>query len=89
MSTSAQANLVTKIKEKEYDPKVLGGSIKRNIVNPDLVEEREKTAFDKIEFSSFMLGEEVLEEIKEIRAFISAEPQLQVDLSFFEDTRND
>ena len=89
MSTSAQANLVTKTKEKEFDPKVLGGSIKRNIVNPDLVEEREKTAFDKIEFSSFMLGEEVLEEIKEIRAFISAEPQLQVDLSFFEDTRND
>jgi len=89
MSTSAQANLVNKLKKEEFDPKVLGGSIKRNIVNPDLVEERKKTAFNKTEFSSFMLGAEVLEEVEEIRAFISAEPQLQVDLSFFEDTRND
>ena len=89
MSAAAKANLVTKNKEAEYDPKVLGGSIKRNIVNPDLVEERKKTAFDKLELSSFMLGEEVLEEIKEIRAFIEAEPQMQVDLSFFEDSRND
>ena len=89
MSTSAQANLVPKTKDAEFDAKVLGGSIKRNIVNPDLVGERKKTAFDKIEFASFMIGEEVLEEIKEIRAFISAEPQLQVDLSFFEESRND
>ena len=63
MSTSAQQNLVSKSKDAEYDPKVLGGSIKRNIVNPDLVEERKNTAFDKIEFASFMIGEEVLEEI--------------------------
>jgi hypothetical protein len=74
MSTSAKANLLPKNSLVEFDPKVLGGSIKRNIVNPDLVDERKKTAFDKIEFASFMIGEEVLEEIKEIRAFIEAEP---------------
>ena len=29
-----------------FDPAVLGGSIKRGIVNPDLVEERARCAFD-------------------------------------------
>jgi len=68
---------------------VLGGSIKRNIVNPDLQAERKNTAFDKAEFASFLIGEEVLKEVNEIRAFIEAEPKMQVDLSFFEESRND
>lgn len=60
MSTSALANLLSQNGATDFDPKVLGGSIKRNIVNPDLIEERKNTAFDKIEFASFMIGEEVL-----------------------------
>lgn len=32
-----------------FDPKVLGGSAKNQIVNPDLVEERAKCTFDKEE----------------------------------------
>ena len=30
----------------DWDPKLLGGSIKRGIVNPDLEEERKKLTFD-------------------------------------------
>lgn len=74
MSSSTKKNVVTKNNEAEFDPKVLGGSIKRNIVNPDLVEERKKTAFDKLEFASFLLGEDILQEVNEIRAFIESEP---------------
>jgi len=58
MSTSANP-----ISKDDFDPKVLGGSIKRNIINPDLVEERKKTAFDKQEFTEFFLGEDVLREL--------------------------
>lgn len=32
-----------------FDPKELGGSIKRKVMNPDLVEEREKCNFDRNE----------------------------------------
>ena len=30
----------------DFDPKILGGSVKRGIVNPDLGEERKKCDFD-------------------------------------------
>jgi len=33
----------------EFDPKVMGGSIKRKIVNPDLLDERALCTFDKDE----------------------------------------
>ena len=32
-----------------FDPKIMGGSIKRQIVNPDLLEERAKCNFDQEE----------------------------------------
>ena len=34
------------IKMQDFDPKVLGGSQKRGIVNPDLLEERAKSNFN-------------------------------------------
>lgn len=40
----------------EWDSKVLGGSIKRGIVNPDLQEERDRCQFDKIELEKFIIG---------------------------------
>ena len=33
-------------KTDDFDPTVLGGSIKRGIVNPDLAEERKNVSFD-------------------------------------------
>jgi len=59
-----------------FDPKVLGGSIQKDIVNPDLIEERSKTAFDKVEFNKFFLGEDVHVELKEIADFIAKRPDL-------------
>lgn len=40
----------------DWDANKLGGSVKRNIVNPDMIEEREKCNFDKTEFAHFVLG---------------------------------
>ena len=36
-------------RDPPFDPNVMGGSIKRKIVNPALVEERAKCTFDKKE----------------------------------------
>ena len=35
----------------DFDPKILGGSVKRGIVNPDLIEERKKCDFDQQELA--------------------------------------
>lgn len=48
-----------------FDPNVLGGSIKRGIVNPVLIEERAKCAFDQTEMRDFMFGKELVELILE------------------------
>ena len=42
--------------ENEWDAAHLGGSMKRNIVNPDLIDERAKLAFDRVELQKFTLG---------------------------------
>ena len=35
--------------DQAFDPEVLGGSIKHKIVNPELVKERSRCTFDKVE----------------------------------------
>lgn len=40
----------------DFDVALLGGSIKRDIVNPDLIEERRKLTFDQKELELFMFG---------------------------------
>ena len=67
-----------------FDPKILGGSVKSNIVNPDLVEERAKIGFDKNELARFMYSEESLQEFREIYEFIKKNPNIQTDIKFFE-----
>ena len=69
---------------ENFDPKILGGSVKRNIVNPDLIEERAKCSFDKQELASFMYSEESLKELQEILEFIKTNPKLQGDIKYFE-----
>ena len=41
--------MAERTKEQKFDPEVLGGSIKRKIVNPILIKERAKCNFDKNE----------------------------------------
>lgn len=67
-----------------FDPKILGGSIKRDIVNPDLIEERAKCSFDKLELAKFLYTEQTLNELKEIVEFIKSNPKLQTDIKYFE-----
>ena len=42
----------------DFDQKALGGSVKRGIVNPDLLEERAKCDFNQRELVLFLFGQE-------------------------------
>ena len=44
----------------DFDPNVLGGSVKRGIVNPDLLEEREKVDFDQREMVNYLFTPELV-----------------------------
>jgi len=44
---------------KDWDSNLLGGSWKRQIVNPALEEERKKCTFDQKELAKFVLSEPV------------------------------
>lgn len=74
---------------KEWDTKYLGGSIKRNIVNPDILEERAKCNFDKQEMLEFVISKPVVDEIKEITDAIAETPELQSSIKFYNYTRNE
>ena len=39
--------MTEQLKDQEFDPEVLGGSMKRGIVNPLLIKERAKCNFDQ------------------------------------------
>ena len=71
----------------DFDPKLLGGSIKRNIVNPDLIEEREKLAFDQKELELFMFGESMINEVQDMSNFMDKHPEAGDDFSYYEMTR--
>ena len=60
----------------KWDATKFGGSIKHNIVNPDLIEERAKSNFDKNELAPFVLGK-ILEIQKDVHEAVKAEPKLQ------------
>jgi hypothetical protein len=43
-----------------FDPKVLGGSVKRGIFNPDLLEERAKCNFNQREMANYLFKAELV-----------------------------
>lgn len=47
---------------QDWDSKLLGGSIKKDIVNPDIIEERLKCNFDKDELAKFILTPAIYKE---------------------------
>ena len=59
-----------------FDPKVLGGSVKRGIVNPDLLEERAKCNFDQVEMRTYLFGPELVEHIEQVHDFIEQHPEI-------------
>ena len=60
----------------DFNPKVLGGSVKRGIVNPDLLEERAKCDFDQREMIHFLFGAENVKYVETLHDFIEANPQI-------------
>ena len=49
--------------DDKFDPAVMGGSVKRGIVNPDLAEERARCDFDQVLFAKALWGQEMLDHI--------------------------
>lgn len=68
---------------ESWDSKYLGGSIKRQIVNPDLTHERSKRNFDKQEFAEFVISKEVIEDMRIVEEEILLNPhQFKTDISW-------
>ena len=72
-----------------FDPKVMGGSIKRKIVNPDLLEERAKSTFDKDEAYNVVFPEEQRQEFALVKALLKKHPECASSLDYYEKSRLD
>ena len=78
----AQAN-----KEQTFDPETMGGSIKRKIVNPLLVAERQKCNFDQEEAYIKIFPSEMRQEIETNEALLKKHPEIMTSANFYEKTR--
>ena len=74
---------------EDFDPKVLGGSVKRRIVNPDLLEERQKCNFDKEELKKFIYEQGSIKLVEKIWRFLKQYPELNSSVEFYEMSRAD
>ena len=74
-------------KESEFNPAILGESVKRNIVNPDLLEERAKCDFNKQELLNYLLPAETQERLKKFTDLINKYPEVKSDYSYYEMSR--
>lgn len=63
-------------REPEFDPKVMGGSIKRKIVNPALMEERAKCDFDKEEAFTVLFSADERAEFDTFHKLIKKYPEM-------------
>jgi len=82
------ANKSFKEMDETWDPS-LGGSIKHDIVNPDLVKERQKLAFDKDELELFLIGPEIKEKTYKIAKIYWENPEVQGSFDYYEMTREE
>lgn len=73
----------------DFDPKILGGSVKRKIVNPDLQEERDKCDFDQQEMADFIFGPEVVRFVKKMHPIVKDFPELHSKVEYYELSRRD
>lgn len=72
-----------------FDPEVLGGSIKRKIVNPMLVEEREKCSFDRDLAFCALYPEDQRAEFKIFEAFVKKHPETLSGFEYYELSREE
>lgn len=73
----------------DFDPKILGGSVKRGIVNPDLLEERAKCDLDQRELCVFLYGQPLIDFVEGINDFIERNPQVKSQVNHYEKSRVD
>ena len=76
-------------RDAPFDPKVMGGSIKRKIVNPALIEERAKCSFDKDEAYRMIFNADTREEFEVFDALLKKYPQLAAAFEYFEMSREE
>lgn len=73
-----------------WDSKNLGGSYRRQIVNPDLEEERKKCTFDQQEMARFVYSEPIYNYVQEIDQFLKANPELtENSLDYYDMSREE
>ena len=75
--------------EQVFDPEVLGGSIKRKIVNPDLAKERTLCSFDKEEAFKVLYSEDIRYEFKLFHDLIKKHPEIRTSPEYYEKTREE
>ena len=64
------------LEDMEFDPRTMGGSIKRKIMNPDLLEERAKCDFDQIEAYRTIFDENQRKEFDIYHRMVEKYPQI-------------
>ena len=70
-----------------YPKETQGGSMKRKIVNPDLLEERAKLAFDKQDVSDVILDKKVESLYKEYAEDLIKHPEYRATEEYYDMTR--
>ena len=55
----SQEKMVELSQEQVFNPEELGGSIKRKIVNPELIKERARCTFDRIEAQKVLIPADI------------------------------
>jgi hypothetical protein len=73
-----------------WDAKNQGGSFKRKIVNPDLIEERKQCNFDQKELFKFIYDEKTYNWIQEMNQLVQDHPEIMDNqLDTFDMTREE
>ena len=87
--TSLNTQYLMANENRDWDAVKLGGSVKRNIVNPDLIEERQKLNFDKRELLEFIISKEAADDIDELNHYIKMDPNLNTDIYYSAKSREE
>lgn len=67
----------------------MGGSVKRKIFNPELLEERARRTFDKEEAYQTLFSDEMREEFDYFHALVEKHPELKPGIDYYEKTREE
>ena len=80
---------MAKLQEQPFDPEVMGGSVKRKIVNPLLAKERNNINFDRDEAFKVLYSQQTRDEFDRIDKLIAKHPEIVSGVEFYEYTREE